>query len=79
VQARCTDPLLKSILRHYLSMPKEQERAIWTKVRHARAASPTFVEVLPPDEHVEDAGLFDDDLEAPAMAISGHQRAIVSA
>ncbi len=54
----CSDPRLRSLLEFYIPMPKAAESKIWAKVRAARIREP--VEVLPPDEHVEDAGLFDE-------------------
>ncbi|HVT37655.1 MAG TPA: hypothetical protein VHE78_01300 [Gemmatimonadaceae bacterium] len=63
LRARCSDPRLRSMLEHYVPIRKHEERKIWRKVRVARAAEPHF-QGLPPDEHVEDAGLFDDDADA---------------
>lgn len=56
---KCDDSQLVGILEHYVPIPKSEERVIWAKVKEARAKGPV-VEMLPPDEHVEDAGLFDE-------------------
>lgn len=77
VQASCPDPLLKEILEHYLPIPKEEEREIWAQVKDAKAASALMAEVLPPDEQVEDAGLFDDEFEAPVVRAGGRRLASV--
>lgn len=51
---------LKKILRYYVPLPKEQEAEIWKLQRRAA------VDVLPEDEHVEDAGLdAEEEVEVP--------------
>jgi hypothetical protein len=61
LRSSCTDPLLRALLHHYLPIPKHEERQIWGKVDAARTAEGPLFESLPPDEHVEDAGLFDEE------------------
>lgn len=60
LQAHCSDPQLKSVLRHYFPMSKQKERKIWLKVRAARALQKNPADAVPPEERVEDAGLFED-------------------
>jgi hypothetical protein len=62
IQKACADRDIRAILQHYMPIAKERERAIWAKVKEVRAVQDK-VEELPPDEHVEDAGLFEDDYE----------------
>jgi hypothetical protein len=56
----CTDSMIKQILQFYLPMPKREEREIWNQVRYLRASEKQEVDMLPPDEHIEDAGLYDE-------------------
>jgi len=77
VQASCHDSLLKAILEHYLPIPKDEEREIWAQVKDAKVANALLAEVLPPDEHVEDAGLFDDEVEEPVTRTGGRRLAAV--
>lgn len=57
---RCSDRAVKDILRHYIPISKAAEREIWASVKIARPAG-AWIEPLPSDEHVEDAGLFDEE------------------
>jgi len=56
------DSKIKGILGHYSSLSKEDEAEIWARQRvRPQEASP-----VPEDERVEDAGIAEDSLEAPA-------------
>jgi len=47
---------VKSIMKHYLPLSKEQEREIWTRQRAIKREDNLTI-VIPEDERVEDAGL----------------------
>ena len=79
LRSTCSDPAIKAVLRHYAPPSKKREKVIWGKVRKARAADELLVETLPPDEHVEDAGLSeDDDLELVGAEDKARSHAMVT-
>jgi len=80
LRATCTDPLIRDLLEHYVPLPKREERAIWDRVKDARAAYERDCPSLPADEHVEDAGLFDDEPESQAAtaAFAAHETAVAA-
>lgn len=78
LRSDCPDPALRSLIRFYRPLSKHDERVIWAKVKDVRAQQEPD-QLLPPDEHVEDAGLFEDEDEGagslqvtgePAMALA---------
>ena len=69
--SRTSDSALRDILRHYVPISKESERRIWAKVKEPRRS--LAVASVPVDEHVEDAGLYEeesDDASIVAFAIA---------
>jgi hypothetical protein len=64
LQRGCTDSQLNRALRFYVPISKAAEQKIWSKVKAAREREEQ-VRSLPPDEHVEDAGLYDDEEYTP--------------
>ncbi|MDP9201611.1 MAG: radical SAM protein [Gemmatimonadota bacterium] len=59
---RTIDAKLRSILHHYVPLPREEERKIWNEVKRSRSADLTPSELVPADELVEDAGLFEEEI-----------------
>jgi hypothetical protein len=59
---------LARVLEHYFPLTRSEEQEIWTRARQARLESPQEVATIPDDELVEDAGLYDEDIPAPANA-----------
>ena len=54
--ALATTERLKSVMRHYLPLPKEEELSIWARQRAMRRQDDPSI-IVPDEERVEDAGL----------------------
>jgi len=59
----CSNRNVGSLGKFYAPLPKEYERAIWDEQRKMKV-NPGPAETIPQDELVEDAGLYEDDVEA---------------
>ncbi len=78
IHANVSNRRLREVVSHYVPIPREKELEIWEAMRLQRARLLASVDMVPADECVEDAGLFDDDADmasnvaetelAPAMS-----------
>jgi hypothetical protein len=74
-----TTSRVKSIMRHYLPLPKEKEADIWRLQREMRKQDDPSI-VVPDDERVEDAGLNYEEAPAPISTKTARaKRALVTA
>lgn len=64
---------LARVLEHYFPLSRAEEKDIWTRAREARLHALQEVEMIPADELVEDAGLYDEDGPVPANAAIGEE------
>ena len=64
----CSNRKVASLGTFYAPLPKEYERAIWDEQRKMKV-NPGPAETIPQDELVEDAGLYEDDVEAGQQAM----------
>lgn len=55
----CNDPAIRRVLRYYVPMPREEERAIWKAVKELKRVERPSVDLPPAEETIEDAGLYD--------------------
>ena len=55
---------VKSIMRHYLPLPKNREAEIWALMREMKRQDDPSI-IVPDEERVEDAGLNYDEAPAP--------------
>ncbi len=62
---KAVSPRVRSIMQHYLPLPKETEAALWQRQKELKKATDPSV-IVPDDERVEDAGLYTED--APQAA-----------
>lgn len=74
IRERCSDSMIRDVLEHYVPIPKHKEQKIWRKVKLARTAEVPLFRSPPPDELVEDAGLFDDDVDTGDAVGKGESR-----
>jgi hypothetical protein len=74
-----TTSRVKSIMRHYLPLPKEQEAEIWARQRAMKQQDHPSV-IVPDDERVEDAGLNYEESPVPLTAkVTRRKRAMATA
>jgi hypothetical protein len=59
---------LARVLEHYFPLSRNEEKEIWTRAREARLNALQEVAMIPDDELVEDAGLYDEDVAGLANA-----------
>jgi len=74
---RATTKRVKSIMRHYVPLPKNQEAAIWAQQRSLQQRIDHSI-IVPDDERVEDAGIFAEDSLPPKMTTITEKAAAVA-
>ena len=60
---------VKTIMRHYIPLPKHEEAEIWARQRAMQKLADQSI-IVPDDERVEDAGLYYDDAPAPKRSMT---------
>ena len=74
-----TTSRVKSIMRHYLPIPKEEEAEIWARQRAMKHQEDQSI-IVPDEERVEDAGLNFEEVPVPVSTkIARRKRAMVTA
>jgi hypothetical protein len=68
---------VKTIMRHYVPLPKQEEAEIWTKQRRVRQTADQSI-IVPDDERVEDAGLYYEDALASKRSMTKKKAAAVA-
>jgi hypothetical protein len=72
-QSLATTSRVKSIMKHYLPLAKEEEAEIWAKQRALKQQDDPCI-VVPDDERVEDAGLNYEEAAAPVPTKSARRK-----